>query len=109
MKTKIGGFIKTPLKKVANITPALVIEFEAMGYHTLEDLQKIGWEKLCRAFAKTHTSRFNPEFFSLLYAIVNDIPLRKVTKEKIKSAEKLCKKIKAGDQAGFAKKSRKRT
>lgn len=93
---------------MANITPALIIELEAMGYHTLEDLQKVGWEKMCLAFAKTHASRFSSEFFSLLYGIVHNIPMRKVTKESIKKAEKLYKKIKAGEEAGFAKKKRKK-
>lgn len=106
---RFGGNIKTPLKKVANVTPALVIELEAMGYHSLEDLQAVGWEKLCRLYSKTHANKLNTEFFSLLYAVTNNIPLRKVTKENIKKAEKLVKKIKAGSEAGFAKKTRKKT
>jgi hypothetical protein len=89
------------------MTPALVIEFEAMGYHTLEDLQQIGWEKLCLAFSKIHPTRFNPQFFNLLYAITHNIPVAKVTKKKKRIIEKLYKKIKAGDEAGFAKKSKK--
>jgi hypothetical protein len=103
-----GGNIKTPLKKVVNITPALVIELEAMGYHSLEDLQKIGWEKLCISYSKIHTARLTLEFFMLLYAIVENIPLRKVTKEKTKKVQKLYKKIKAGNDPGFAKKSKKK-
>lgn len=105
---RFGGNIKTPLKKVANMTPALVIELEALGYHSLEDLQAVGWEKLCRLYSKTHSSKFTPEFFTLLFAIVNNLPMRKVTKENVKKATRLHKKIKASSEAGFAKKSRKK-
>jgi hypothetical protein len=94
---------------VVNITPALVIELEAMGFHSLEDLQALGWEKLCLKYSKVHPTKLTPEFFTLLLAVVHNIPLRKVTKEKIKKAEKLCKKAKAGDNPGFAKKSRKKS
>jgi hypothetical protein len=104
--TIFGGQIKTPLKKVVNTTPGIVMELAAMGYHTLEDLQQIGWEKLCISYSKIHTGRLNPEFFTLLYAIVNNIELRKVTKDKLKLAVKLVKKIKAGFDPGFAKKSK---
>lgn len=88
------------------MTPALVIEFEAMGYHSLEDLQQVGWEKLCISFSKTHPTRFDPQFFVLLYAITNNIPVAKVTKDKARVIEKLYKKIKASNEAGFAKKNK---
>jgi len=71
-------------------------------------LQIIGWEKLCQKYSKIHPRTLTQEFFVLLYAIVHNIPLRKVTKEKIKKAQKLYKKTKAGDDPGFAKKSRKK-
>lgn len=92
-----------------NITPSLVIELEAMGFSSLEDLEKIGWEKLCTTYVKNHSAALNPNFFTLLYAIVHNTPLRKVTKESIKKSEKLYKKIKTGFDPGFAKKSRKKT
>ncbi len=94
---------------MVNITPSLVIELEAMGYHSLEDLQKVGWEKLCITYSKNHAAALTPDFFTLLYAIVHNTPLRKVTKDKIKKAEKLCKKTKAGFDPGFAKKSKRKT
>lgn len=105
--TSSGEFIKTPLKKVVNVTPAIVIELEAMGHHTLEDLQKLGWEKLCLSYSKIHTARFTPEFFILLFALVENIPLKKVTKEQVRKIQKVYKKAKASSEAGFAKKSKK--
>lgn len=93
---------------MANLNPALVIELEAMGYHSLEELQQVGWEKLCITYSKIHANRLSPEFFSLLFGVINDIPLKKVTKVNQKKAEKLFKKIKAGSDPGFAKKSRKK-
>lgn len=90
------------------MTPGLVIELEAMGYHSLEDLQKVGWEKLCISYSKTHPTRLTSEFFVLLYAIVHNLPLTKMTKEKTRIVEKFYKKTKAGNEAGFAKKSKKK-
>jgi hypothetical protein len=108
MRRLLGGNIKTPLKKVVNMTPALVIELEAMGYRSLEDLQQIGWEKLCISYSKTHAARLTPEFFTLLNAIIKNTLLKKVTKDQAKKSEKLYKKIKASSEAGFAKKPKKR-
>jgi hypothetical protein len=91
---------KTALRDVVNFYPMIVNELSSMGYQSLEDLQKLGWESLCRKYAKTFPERLNANMFLLLAASMQSLPKRRASEEMKIKAHKLVEKIKA-DQTPF--------
>ncbi len=55
--------MSTPLHLVKNIGPVTLAEFEAMGIQTIEQIQKIGFERFCRKYVSFFPERLNANAF----------------------------------------------
>lgn len=53
----------TPLSQIKNFGPVTLAEFEAIGLHTLEALQELGWEEVCRKWVESFPERVNVNAF----------------------------------------------
>lgn len=54
---------QTPLSKVKNFGPVSPIEYESMGITTLEQIENIGFEDMCRKYVQYYPDRLNANAF----------------------------------------------
>jgi len=64
----------TPLKNVKNFGPVTLAEYDSMGITTLEQIQKIGFEEMCRKYVMYYPERLNANaFLGIICSIENTV------------------------------------
>lgn len=84
-----------PLEKLINFGPVTLKEFHAMGLTTFGQLEKLGWEKVCRRWVKYFPERLNVNAFIGVIATLEGITWTKVTPSDKALARNLIREIKA--------------
>lgn len=69
----------TPLASVVNFGPATLPEFEAIGITTVDQMERLGAEEVCRRYAERFPERLNVNAFVGVVATLEGVPWTRVS------------------------------
>ena len=70
---------KTELSKVKNFGPVTLPELEAIGFKSVEELQELGAEEVCRKWISYFPERLNANAFLAVVATIEGVVWTKAT------------------------------
>jgi hypothetical protein len=86
----------TPLSKLINFGPVTLPELESVGFKTLGDLRRVGWENVCRKWVEFYPERLNVNAFIGIIAVLDGIVWTKISASQRAQARSLVNKLKMG-------------
>jgi hypothetical protein len=97
------------LSQVKNFGPVTLPEIESLGFKYVEDLQRIGFEEVCRKWVKHFPDRLNANAFLGVIATIEELTWTKATPSMRADARNLARILRAenGIKTSSAKRSRK--
>lgn len=84
---------KVPLSQLINFGPVTLAEFHSMGFATLDQLDALGWEEICRKWVQHFPERLNVAAFMGVIATLEGIPWTKVTEAEKAPARRLVNEL----------------
>ena len=85
----------TPLSELINFGPVTLPEIVALGFQTLGDLRKIGWEEVCRRWAARFPERLNVNAFMGIIATLEGIVWTKISESQKTRARRLVNELRS--------------
>ncbi len=79
----------TPLSRLVNFGPVTLPELESLGFKTLSDLRKSGWEEVCRKWTEYYPERLNVNAFIGIVATLEGISWTKISSSQRSKARRL--------------------
>lgn len=83
----------TSLSQLVNFGPVTLPELESLGFKTLSDLRKKGWEEVCRKWAEYFPERLNVNAFIGVIATLEGIPWTKISSSQRDQARNLVNEL----------------
>lgn len=85
---------KTLLKTVKNFGPVTLAEFESMGLTTLEQLEALGFEDVCRRYIESYPERLNANAFLGILCALEGVVWTKASPSQRATAHQMTQKLK---------------
>lgn len=89
-----GQLDSTLISQLINFGPVTAPELESLGFRTLGDLRRSGWEEVCIKWVESYPERNNVNAFIGVIATLEGIVWTQVTSSHRAMARALVKKIK---------------
>lgn len=70
---------KLKLSEVKNFGPVTLPEMESLGFQFVEDLQRVGFEEVCRKWVEYFPERLNANAFLCVIATIGEMTWTKAT------------------------------
>lgn len=86
--------MSTPIEEAINIGPLTGAELRSVGISSLEDLQEIGWEQVCRRWCEAFPERLHAMAAYALLGAEREINLLNLTKKERVAAKNLIQALK---------------